>query len=767
MKKEEQRRRSYAEFYNNYEIKRHHILYEVFYGRGMLDNPYGIFKAWMQRNDFDQYEHFWAIKNWKENERLMDIYKEYENVHFVRYMSEEYLYHTATAAYLINNLAFPSFYTPRKGQIYLNTWHTASTDPVGLDAENGNVEARNLLRNFLAADYLLESGKHMKEIYDRSFQLKGIFEGIRLKEGQPRSDILWKGDEKGKIEEKLEAYDIKLSSDKKIILYLFHGAEETESIGGKELNKRRKCLERQIDANQYQILLKCDDVLHDRVDDAELLKGCLVPGVIDLDEIFSLTDIFIIDDVAYHSSFLPGDRPVFFYDGLKTQQNSCRQQKFKIGKRKRGDSGKRILEILLDGKKRPGMLKDRWKQHFHHHRKEKILFYGSDLRENGVTYSLLSLLDRIDHKKYDVTLLLVLNREGSNREKICEIDPRIRVITKIGVPNGTEKEIEAYQKALDQGIDGISQERGILKKYLFKEFQRMFGNAKFDHIIEFTGYSPLYGMVFAAADTGKKYIWQHSDLYRESQKMMKNGTSLQKTLGTVFSLYPYYDKIVACSKAVRDLNRKHLANEATEGKFTYVRNTFSASRVIQNMKEKYETIEEYKNFPRPSEKDMVYVTMGRLSPEKNQKNLIKAFQMLHQELKDTKLYIIGDGPLKEELGELIKQYGLEKDVIMTGNLKNPFALMKRCGCFVLPSNYEGQPMSVLEVRVLGLPIILSDFRTRKDVCMPGGQWIVKKDPDSICQGMKEAYRSQGKQYEFEAEKYNQEAYQEFEGLLEI
>ena len=594
----------------------------------MLCNPYGIFRAFKKRKDFTEYEHFWVIKNWKENTRIMELYKNDRNVHFIRYMSEEYLYHVATAAYLINNLAFPSFYTPRNGQIYLNTWHEAASEKEGFDAPEGNVEARNIIRNFLAADYLLAFDDKMKETYEKSFKLKGIYNGILL---YPEAE---------------ESYDNK------------RNPKEDERNGMRILN-------------------------------------------------------MIID-----------------HEGISKQESFFEKIQRKITRKK-----------------------------------EKILVYGSDLRGNGVTSSLLSLLDYINYKKYDVTLLVVLNREGTNREKICAVHPKVRVITRFGAPNGTPQEQERYEKALEQGIPADAVEREALRQYMEREFHRMFGRTDFDHLIEFTGYSPHYGMLFAAVKNGRKYIWQHNDLGRETKRKTKTGVSLKRTLGTVFSLYPYYDKIVACSQSVRNLNRRSLVNEATKDKFVYVRNSFSADRVRRDAEVPYDQIEEYRQFQRPEKECMVYANMGRLSPEKNQKNLIEAFRKLHEEYRDTKLYILGDGPLKEELETLVREYHLEQDVILTGNLPNPFALLKECGCFVLPSLYEGQPMSILEVRVLGLPIIISDFETRTDVCMPDGQLVVKQDPESIYQGMKQVYQNRECSYRFKPERYNKKVYREFEKLL--
>ncbi|MBP0645107.1 glycosyltransferase, partial [Mycobacterium tuberculosis] len=70
---------------------------------------------------------------------------------------------------------------------------------------------------------------------------------------------------------------------------------------------------------------------------------------------------------------------------------------------------------------------------------------------------------------------------------------------------------------------------------------------------------------------------------------------------------------------------------------------------------------------------------------------------------------IGDGPLSGELKELAVSLGVAGSVEFTGRLQNPYAVMSGCDCFVLSSDYEGQPIVILEARVLGLPIVTTRF----------------------------------------------------------
>ena len=158
--------------------------------------------------------------------------------------------------------------------------------------------------------------------------------------------------------------------------------------------------------------------------------------------------------------------------------------------------------------------------------------------------------------------------------------------------------------------------------------------------------------------------------------------------------------------------------------------------------------------------------VGRLEDAKNHLNLIKAFHKLKKTVPNVKLYIIGDGNLLDDIVQLIKQLNLEDDVVLTGNIENPFGVLSDCNCFVLPSYYEGQPMVILEARTLGLSIIESDFDTVKDSSYPGGQLIIGKTEEEIFNGLKCFVEGNvPNDYEFDYETYNKEISDKFDKYI--
>lgn len=104
------------------------------------------------------------------------------------------------------------------------------------------------------------------------------------------------------------------------------------------------------------------------------------------------------------------------------------------------------------------------------------------------------------------------------------------------------------------------------------------------------------------------------------------------------------------------------------------------------------------------------ITIGRLSPEKGQKDLIDVFKLVNKELPKTKLYIVGDGSLKEELREYTKNLKLQDNIIFTGFLdeKGKEKYILDSSLFVLPSYTESFGLVLIEAMSYGLPCIAFD-----------------------------------------------------------
>ena len=104
------------------------------------------------------------------------------------------------------------------------------------------------------------------------------------------------------------------------------------------------------------------------------------------------------------------------------------------------------------------------------------------------------------------------------------------------------------------------------------------------------------------------------------------------------------------------------------------------------------------------------ITIGRLSPEKGQKDLIDVFKIVNKELPKTKLFIVGDGPLKQELENYTKELKLTDKIIFTGFLgnKEKEKYILDSSIFILPSYTESFGLVLIEAMSYGLPCIAFD-----------------------------------------------------------
>ncbi|MCF8002300.1 MAG: glycosyltransferase [Halanaerobiales bacterium] len=103
--------------------------------------------------------------------------------------------------------------------------------------------------------------------------------------------------------------------------------------------------------------------------------------------------------------------------------------------------------------------------------------------------------------------------------------------------------------------------------------------------------------------------------------------------------------------------------------------------------------------------DNVIVSTGELVEHKGHWHLIKAFIRIKERFKNAKLLIIGDGPLKKELDQLIKSMNFENDIKIVSNFDNKYKYIIRSDIFVLSSHLEQGKKEVLDAMSCARPII--------------------------------------------------------------
>lgn len=110
--------------------------------------------------------------------------------------------------------------------------------------------------------------------------------------------------------------------------------------------------------------------------------------------------------------------------------------------------------------------------------------------------------------------------------------------------------------------------------------------------------------------------------------------------------------------------------------------------------------------------------VGRFTYEKNHMFLLEIFKQVKKADQNTKLMLVGEGLLQEQVCQKIKELNLQNDVILCGAISNVHEVMQAMDFFVLPSLFEGLPLVGVEAQAAGLTVIVSD-KVSKDLQITG------------------------------------------------
>lgn len=106
----------------------------------------------------------------------------------------------------------------------------------------------------------------------------------------------------------------------------------------------------------------------------------------------------------------------------------------------------------------------------------------------------------------------------------------------------------------------------------------------------------------------------------------------------------------------------------------------------------------------------VLLTVSRLSPEKDFATMLDAFAQA-QKQRPIRLLIIGEGPERAHIEQLITKYNLGDSVALLGHIANPYPYYTKSNLFVLSSRREGLPTVLIEALALEVPIVSTDARS--------------------------------------------------------
>lgn len=330
--------------------------------------------------------------------------------------------------------------------------------------------------------------------------------------------------------------------------------------------------------------------------------------------------------------------------------------------------------------------------------KKKILITSYDLEVGGVERSLISLLDQFDYDQFDVDLLLY-HHSGDffpfltskvnllpERDQLASFRKPISHLIKDGHPLLALSRLGAKVKSRLEPSDGESViQMQDMWKYTLPFLKSM--DNEYDVAISFLW---PHDYVAYKVKARKKFAWIHTDY-----------TKIKTDTKRDLKVWNQFNHIISISE---DVTTSFLIKyPSLEKKISLIENIISPDFI------KDQANEEIKEF---NSQDFNLVSVGRLCYAKGYDNAIKALRKLHDEgFTNIKWHIIGYGSDEAMLRELIKENHLEDSFILHGKKINPYPYMKAADLYVQPSRYEGKAVTVTEAKILGKPVLITNYDT--------------------------------------------------------
>ncbi|MEH7086684.1 glycosyltransferase [Neobacillus drentensis] len=300
--------------------------------------------------------------------------------------------------------------------------------------------------------------------------------------------------------------------------------------------------------------------------------------------------------------------------------------------------------------------------------KKKILFVIPSLEGGGAERVIVNLLRNIDRTKFNVNFIAI-NLQGP------------------------------YVKDLPNDINIIDLKKTRARYSIFKLIKEI-NKIKPDSILTTLGFINILLIIIKPFLFGKPRI-----VIREANTVSKNfsGTSnLKKSIyKSIYSyLYPKADVIIAQSEGMKNDLINFLSLPPNKIKRIY--NPIDINTIISKSKE-------FNPFMHNGVQNIV--SIGRLTYQKGFDILIEAFKVVVDHNPNTKLTILGEGPLKKELLDLADNLGIINNINFEGFKENPYPYLSNSDVFVLSSRWEGFPNVLLEALACGSNIVSTNCKS--------------------------------------------------------
>lgn len=328
----------------------------------------------------------------------------------------------------------------------------------------------------------------------------------------------------------------------------------------------------------------------------------------------------------------------------------------------------------------------------------RILHIVSHMNRGGVENFLMNIYRKIDRKKIQFDFLMHINKKCTFDDEIESLGGRIYKVSP------RNRGFLKNRKELDQ---------------FFKEHQNY--KIVHQHVSSLSYIEPLkfakkYNIpvrIVHSHNTRQGGNFLHNIIHKYNQIFIKSIAT------NYYACSESAAKWLYSKKQYENNNYKVINNAIDSEKFIYNENIREKIRNELNIKNKF-----------------VIGHVGRFHPQKNHKFLVKIFKEVIKQNKKSILLLVGDGKNKKEIEQIVEENRLSSNVMFTGVRSDVHKLMQAMDVFVLPSLYEGFPVTLVEAQASGLPCVLSENITKEVEINNNIKWFnIDDEPQKWANGV--------------------------------
>lgn len=716
-------------------IKQKNILLEGTHGREISGHIFSLAKVLIK--DYPEFKVYIALK------KDVDFDKAFEP-NIVEHMSLQYLDLLATSEYLFNDTSFWSFFSKRKGQKYYIFWHGTPLKKLGKSI--GLQGYGNIQRNLASADQIFVSNEFTKNVLIKDFGIEKIVQNQIVVAPSPRNSLLFKND---KIQKKRFLYmptwrgnqieDITISNDfLKHLKYIDDSLSENEefylklhpfeeSLYNIQWSDFKRIKKFPINENVYTFLQTVEVLITDYSSimfDFSVTKRKIILFSFDEQEYFNQRG-FYFDPVTLPFEKAQGIQELLHlmrspsistYDNVNDEYNSmdC------------SNGCELVLKFLMSGIENSHIkVYDNWNG------LDNVLIYVSELKANGITFSLLNLLKKVNLEDRNYILVWQEGTLSTDALRILSCFPE-GVFTFIQVKKLQYEYSELA--ALIMYTKRFANRGDKIDRLYTREFNRLFPNLNCKFFIHYPGFDRSYAIWMGSLKKLgiKTFIFVHTDMEKE---FGVNNSLSQHILKDAYGSANH----VVCVTGEIEKKIKAINPESN----TVVMNMIIDTDNIQKSSE-YALSEK---IPATLKNDfddsdiIVFISVGRFSSQKGFDRTISAFEKLAN--KNTRLILVGSyGPDKQKIFDQARSTICSDQIYLFDNLNEPFNLVRKSDALIFGSRYEGLGMVVFETVSIGIPVIMTNIPETTENLKPDmNVTVVSNSEEGIYQGMLEFIKS--------------------------